>query len=188
MIEFSTTSAYSLCQSLQVRLIERKTMKRNRIFAATSLVLAGAAVGAGMMISGSAMAATDSSSDTTELTVGMMNDKGVVVECALSSEQASKFLGGLEAGVAPDGLHSIFGSTSAGSATSNPTDQATIEKTYTFSNVESDEGALSGATVVPTDNAAIDGNGDVAESTSSKVVNDYVVRVGTAEECSSVLK
>lgn len=170
-------------------------MKRNKLFAATSLVFAGALVGAGMMISSSAMAETGTSSDSAEVTVGIASAKGDVVECSLSGAEAEKFLGGLKAGTAPEGLHSVSGRAVAGTVTMEDAESAAVDVSEMLPNGDAGEGVTFGAAVVPADGSSVDVGGEIdpalpvdpMSAQGFESLDSYVVRVGTSDECTMVL-
>lgn len=159
-------------------------MKRNRIFAASTLLLAGAVVGAGAMISGSAMADSGNSPNSADVTIGIANVDGEVMECSLSGIEAEAFFGSLESGNAPEGLHSVFGPATVGTEADGSTGEVAATYEVDITNV------------LPTENAGDEVVFGVASVDSSvtesgaagEIVDSYVVRAGTPEECASALK
>lgn len=169
-------------------------MKRNSIFAASSLLLAGMVVGAGAMISGSAMADNGNSADTAEVTVGMANAEGEVMECSLSGIEAEAFFGSLESGNAPEGLHSVFGSTTVGTEAGGSAGEVAAAYEVDITDVLPTENAGDEVVfgVASVDSPVTGSGGDAAVASSAlpagEIVDSYVVRAGTPEECASVLE
>lgn len=172
-------------------------MKKNSVFAATSLLLAGAVVGAGAMISGVAMADSGRSPETAEVTVGVASTSGDVVECALAGAEAQEFLLSFADGAAPSevDVDYVFGRTEIGSAETMAAEEA--------ARVDVSEGA--DATVVGSDGPAVSGPAVAVDPT--KTEGSYLLavpaqieattevdgvpgngRVGTPEECKVILE
>lgn len=81
-------------------------MQRNTIFGAAALLVAGAAIGAGSVVSQNAMADTGSPAKASEITMVNIGPDGKAVQCTFSGADAE---GLLPAGVPAD-AHMVMGS------------------------------------------------------------------------------
>lgn len=169
-------------------------MKKNSIFAATSLLLAGAVVGAGAMISGSAMADSGRSPETAEVTIGVASANGDVVECALTGAEAQEFLGGFGDGAAPSDVSYVFGSTVIGSAETMAAEEAArVEVSELAPSVVGSDGHAVSVPAVAADPTKTEGSYLLAvpaqiEATTGVDGIPGNGRVGTPEECKVILE
>lgn len=170
-------------------------MKRNSIFAASTLLLAGAVVGAGAMISGSAMADSGNSPNSADVTIGIANGDGEVMECSISGADADAFFGLLERGIAPEGIHSISGVATVGTVTPEEAEAAAVDVSEMLPAdgpnvvIGSDEEVIFGDAVVGSRVSAV-GEGEIDPATQAEaieILDDYEVRVGSDDECAAVL-
>ena len=146
------------------------------------------------MISGSAMADSGTSADSAEVTIGIANVDGDVVECSISGADADAFFGLLDGGIAPEGLHSISGMATVGTVTPEEAEAAAIDVSEMLPAdgsvaIGSDEEVIFGDAVVVSGVSAVR-EGEIDPATTAEaieVLDDYEVRVGSADECAAVL-
>lgn len=169
-------------------------MKKNSVFAATSLLLAGAVVGAGAMISGVAMADSGRSPETAEVTVGLASTSGDVVECALAGAEAQEFLLSFADGAAPSEVDYVFGRTEIGSAETMAAEEAArVEVSELAPSVVGSDGPAVSGPAVAVDPTKTEGSYLLAVPAQIEAATEVDGipgngRVGTPEECKVILE
>lgn len=151
-------------------------MKRNTIFGAAALLVAGAAIGAGSVVSQNAMAATGEPAETSQLTMVSIGEDGTAIECTFEGSEAAGLIPEPPAGFPIDGT-TIEGNMVIGMGEILPADGTLPELQLPEGVLPTDGQVVSGAVTVA---AAVDG----AEMTINGAPLE--TREGTAEECAAM--
>lgn len=135
-------------------------MKLKLLFGTAATLMAGAAIGGGVMISHQAMATSTPSKATESVTIGLLGKDGVGIQCKFSGADAQKLL---QEPATADGATAIpVGSIGAGKS-------------------------ISGVAVAPSEDVASSGVAIAVEASTGEatMVGAPTLRDGTPEECAA---
>jgi len=156
-------------------------MKRNTIFGAAALLVAGAAIGAGSVVSQNAMAASGGPAETNQLTMVSIGEDGSAIECTFEGADAEGLIPEPPAGVAVD-AQPVVGNVVVGMGQLVPTDGSLPELPLPPAGElpagqVPDGQVISGVVSI---GAGVDGSEIMVDATPLET------REGTAEECAAL--
>ena len=162
-------------------------MKRNTIFGAAALLVAGAAIGAGSMVSSNAMAETGSPAATSQLKMVTFGTDGKPLECTFSGADAEGLLPAAPAGVPADATP-VKGNVVVGQAQLIPADGNLPVPPAGL--VPTGSGTITvTATATATATAIAGVPGDLPQLSSHdpvQIISGGDARAGTADECNAL--
>ena len=158
-------------------------MKRNTIFGVAALLVAGAAIGAGSVVSSNAMAETGSPAPTSQLKMVTFGTDGKPLECTFSGADAEGLLPAMPAGVPADATP-VEGDVVVGQAQLIPADgnlpvpPAGLVPTGSGTIIAT--GTATAVAGVPGDLPQLSSDGPV------QIISGGDARPGTADECKAL--